>query len=398
MQERNPLLVLVAGPYRSGTDDDPAKMAANHRAMNEAALEVFRAGHLPVTGEALALPLIELAGADRLRRDLPSHRAPARQPLRRRAADRRPVAGRRRDGRDRAGARRGRLHGSRPAAVMLKQERHRRILDLLAAEGRVVATDLQEVLGVSGYTVRRDLDELATERKLQRVHGGALRPLHGRAHLRGARPPRRSPASSPPRGPPPRCSSPARWRSSTAAARRSRSRTRSRRGHEGTFVTHSPPVATALAASRARGDPDRRHARRARDGGHRRATLEGYAKITADILFLGVWALHAEHGISGGYHEESEVRRALLQRADRTSGLASREKLGTVAPFHVGPATALTHLATDAPGGRDRAVRGAGRSRSSGEGAGPHPTRPALTSQLKSRRAAAALPAATRAS
>jgi hypothetical protein len=57
------LLVLVAGPYRSGTGDDPAKLAANVAAMNAAALEVFRAGHLPVTGEALALPLIELAGS-----------------------------------------------------------------------------------------------------------------------------------------------------------------------------------------------------------------------------------------------------------------------------------------------------------------------------------------------
>jgi hypothetical protein len=57
------LLVLVAGPYRSGTGDDPAKLAANVHAMNAAALDVFRAGHLPVTGEALALPLIELAGS-----------------------------------------------------------------------------------------------------------------------------------------------------------------------------------------------------------------------------------------------------------------------------------------------------------------------------------------------
>jgi hypothetical protein len=60
------LLVLVAGPYRSGTGDDPAKLAANVAAMNEAALAVYRAGHLPVTGEALALPLIEVAGSRRV--------------------------------------------------------------------------------------------------------------------------------------------------------------------------------------------------------------------------------------------------------------------------------------------------------------------------------------------
>jgi hypothetical protein len=58
-----PLLILVAGPYRSGTGDDPKLIAANMRAMNEAALALFRRGHIPVTGEALALPLIETAGS-----------------------------------------------------------------------------------------------------------------------------------------------------------------------------------------------------------------------------------------------------------------------------------------------------------------------------------------------
>src|SRR3954467_4828843 len=61
-----PLFTLVAGPFRSGTGDDPAKIAANLEVMNAAALDVFRAGHLPVTGEALALPLIEEAGSERV--------------------------------------------------------------------------------------------------------------------------------------------------------------------------------------------------------------------------------------------------------------------------------------------------------------------------------------------
>jgi len=61
-----PLMIMVAGPYRSGTNDDPTKIAANMRAMNEAALQLFRAGHLPITGEALALPLIETAGSRRI--------------------------------------------------------------------------------------------------------------------------------------------------------------------------------------------------------------------------------------------------------------------------------------------------------------------------------------------
>lgn len=60
------MMILVAGPYRSGTGDDPARLAANVEAMNRAALSLFRAGHLPVTGEAMALPLIELAGSTRV--------------------------------------------------------------------------------------------------------------------------------------------------------------------------------------------------------------------------------------------------------------------------------------------------------------------------------------------
>lgn len=63
MQPTQPLMILVAGPYRSGTGDDPALIAANVRAMNDMAVRLFRAGHLPVLGEWFALPLIEHAGS-----------------------------------------------------------------------------------------------------------------------------------------------------------------------------------------------------------------------------------------------------------------------------------------------------------------------------------------------
>jgi hypothetical protein len=60
------LMILVAGPYRSGTNDDPRLIAENVHAMNEAALRIFRAGHIPVLGEWFALPLIETAGSRQL--------------------------------------------------------------------------------------------------------------------------------------------------------------------------------------------------------------------------------------------------------------------------------------------------------------------------------------------
>jgi hypothetical protein len=60
------MMILVAGPYRSGTGDDPDKMAANVRAMEAYALPLFRAGHIPVVGEWFALPLVALAGSKRV--------------------------------------------------------------------------------------------------------------------------------------------------------------------------------------------------------------------------------------------------------------------------------------------------------------------------------------------
>ena len=59
-----PLMILVAGPYRSGTGGDPARIASNVEAMTRVSLELYRRGHLPVMGEWFALQLIEQAHAD----------------------------------------------------------------------------------------------------------------------------------------------------------------------------------------------------------------------------------------------------------------------------------------------------------------------------------------------
>ena len=61
-----PLLILIAGPYRSGTGDDPGKLAENVRVMESYALPLFRAGHVPLVGEWLALPLVAAAGSKRV--------------------------------------------------------------------------------------------------------------------------------------------------------------------------------------------------------------------------------------------------------------------------------------------------------------------------------------------
>lgn len=57
-----PMLILIAGPYLSGTDGDPEKIAANRTQLEAQALPIYERGHLPMVGEWLALPIIHAAG------------------------------------------------------------------------------------------------------------------------------------------------------------------------------------------------------------------------------------------------------------------------------------------------------------------------------------------------
>jgi ADP-ribose pyrophosphatase len=57
------MMILIAGPYRSGTDGDPVRIARNVAAMEACVMPLYKAGHLPVLGEWLALPTVRLAGS-----------------------------------------------------------------------------------------------------------------------------------------------------------------------------------------------------------------------------------------------------------------------------------------------------------------------------------------------
>lgn len=60
------MMILIAGPYRSGTNDDPALIEKNVKQMESYALPIFRQGHIPILGEWLALPLVALGGSKTL--------------------------------------------------------------------------------------------------------------------------------------------------------------------------------------------------------------------------------------------------------------------------------------------------------------------------------------------
>ena len=63
-------MILVAGPYRSGTNDNPELIENNVQAMTAMALQLYKMGHMPVLGEWFALPLIHAAGSKKTGDDI----------------------------------------------------------------------------------------------------------------------------------------------------------------------------------------------------------------------------------------------------------------------------------------------------------------------------------------
>jgi hypothetical protein len=57
------MMILIAGPYASGTNGDPTLMQQNLERLETAAWPLFRAGHIPMIGEWVALPVLRSAGA-----------------------------------------------------------------------------------------------------------------------------------------------------------------------------------------------------------------------------------------------------------------------------------------------------------------------------------------------
>ena len=230
---------------------------------------------------------------------------------------------------------------------LLTEERRERILTELRRDGRVLATDLSKALSVSDDTIRRDLDALAEMGLLQRVHGGALQ----RARINEDYTARQA---------------------DEAIAKQSIARATAALIHPGqivildggttalavaqhlpkqleaTVITTSPPVAVALAAHPGIevitiGGRLYRYAMVAVGA----STVAELRRIRADICILGVLALHPEVGISVLDRDEAAVKQAMMEGAADVVAPTTANKLGTVAPFLVGPTSALTHLVTE---------------------------------------------------
>jgi DeoR/GlpR family transcriptional regulator of sugar metabolism len=230
---------------------------------------------------------------------------------------------------------------------VLTAERRQEILGRLKRDGKVVASELVASLGVSEDTVRRDLRDLADQGLLQRVHGGAL-------------------PAAPPSGPFTRRLEHAHdakvalaeaalplldgarvivLDSGTTALELAR---RLPNGYDGTVVTNSPPIATALAAHpRAEvvllGGRLNKDAQAAVGA----ATVEALHTIRADVCVLGICSLHPEAGVTTLDHEEAHVKRAMVACAGEVIAMATADKLRTASPWVVARVSDVAHLVTD---------------------------------------------------
>ncbi|KAA3659282.1 MAG: DeoR/GlpR transcriptional regulator [Chloroflexi bacterium] len=230
---------------------------------------------------------------------------------------------------------------------MLKAERHNYILNLLEKEGKVHAVALSEALQISVDTVRRDLQALADAGKVTRVHGGAL-PASPKSMDFVSR----------------------QFVSSAAKLEVAKTAVSLIQNHQvifmdngtttlmlaqqlphnlqATIVTHSLPLALAFVdypevdVVLVGGKLDKQE--RVVVGV---SVVETYRRIQADACFLGICSLHPETGITVTSLEESYVKQAMIEQSSEVVALATKDKLGTVAPYRAAPIAELTHLVTE---------------------------------------------------
>ncbi|TQJ51895.1 DeoR/GlpR family DNA-binding transcription regulator [Phycicoccus sp. SLBN-51] len=234
---------------------------------------------------------------------------------------------------------------------MLASQRRATIAALVAESGAVRVADLVQHLGVSDMTVRRDIEQLAREGLVERVHGGAMA-VGGR--------------SSEEPGFSAKSALMTREKEAIAAAAAALVEpgasigisagtttyefARAVRGvPDLTVVTNSIPVAQLLHES---GTPGQTVVL---TGGVRTPSdaLVGPVAVSAlrmlhvDRLFLGVHGMDARAGLTTPNLVEAETNRAMIETARRLCVLADHSKWGTVGLSTITELSEVDQLVTD---------------------------------------------------
>jgi DeoR/GlpR family transcriptional regulator of sugar metabolism len=243
---------------------------------------------------------------------------------------------------------------------VLTAERRQAILAWVERDGRVVASELVASLGVSEDTVRRDLRDLAEQGLLRRVHGGALAsapPTGSFAHRLEVSPEEKAALAE--------AALPllvgARVIVLDGGTTTLELARRLPLVYDGTVVTNSPPVGSALA-NHPKAEVLLVGGRLLKDAqvAVGAAAVEAFHTVRADICVLGICSLHPDVGVTTSDDEEAYVKRAMVASAGEVIALATADKLRTASPWVVAQLADIDHLVTDGSGELTRPYTSAG--------------------------------------
>lgn len=238
----------------------------------------------------------------------------------------------------------------RRGGAMIAAERRRKIYEAALRNGSVSVSDLAASLGVAENTVRSDLDALEQDGKLLRAHGGAVLKDHGQpappysqsrvTHLRekswiGAAAARYLPDSG--------------TVFINAGSTTHQLALNIRETHNLQVTTNSPEIATLLT-----GNPsvvvDMLGGRMLRDSAETDGSLssEALESLYWDVVFYGMTAIDAQHGITSTSLQAAMLDRQVLSHGRLIVGLCDSAKFGFYANAIVGALSLLNVLVTDA--------------------------------------------------
>jgi DeoR family transcriptional regulator of aga operon len=228
-------------------------------------------------------------------------------------------------------------------------ERQKQILSLLAKQGRLSVAEIVEQFSVSEATARRDLESLASEGKVQRVHGGAIAveqappelPILERENEQADEKVRIGRAT-------------AELISDKETIFLGSGTTvlevaKNLRGRKNlTVITNSLPVLNTLAGIKeitviSLGGM-------LRDSelsfiGH--ITEQALAELRADQVIIGARAVSLEHGLTNDYLPETQTDRAILKVGREVILVADHSKINRVSTTFLAPLTDVHKLVTD---------------------------------------------------
>ncbi|MFE7275243.1 DeoR/GlpR family DNA-binding transcription regulator [Streptomyces sp. NPDC057623] len=241
---------------------------------------------------------------------------------------------------------------------LLAEQRRALILDEVRRRGGVRVNELTRKLGVSDMTVRRDLDALARQGVLEKVHGGAVPVVEASTHEPGFE--AKSGLELTAKEDIARAA--AELVAPGSAIALSGGTTTYALAHQLvdvpdlTVVTNSVRVADVFHAAQRTSGPRQGAATVVLTGGVRTPSDslvgpvadQAIAALHFDVLFLGVHGISVEAGLSTPNLAEAETNRRLVQSARRVVVVADHTKWGVVGLSSFAALEQVDTLVTDA--------------------------------------------------